>query len=197
MVGGRGPYTIGGVHTDAHAFYTWFVAKHVAKSGRAAGIAGAVGAALPDAPSFAGTFYFLYANSRFWAEEDLEAIYFTGPFGFAGNFMHSAVPVGALLALYAVLRSSRFRNFDRRRILLWFLIGWAGHAVADFLTHVDDTRPLFWPLSDWRWSSFVSYYNPRYHGIEFALAEHGGMLAIAITLLLRRRSRHKKSDGAR
>lgn len=28
------------------------------------------------------------------------------------------------------------------------LLAWAGHAVADFLTHADDLRPLFWSTSD-------------------------------------------------
>ena len=66
------------------------------------------------------------------------------------------------------------------------MLGWAGHAVADFLTHVDDTRPLFWPLLDRRWSSPVSYYNPLYYGREFMLVEHVSMLAIMAGLLVRR-----------
>ena len=83
--------------------------------------------------------------------------------------------VGTLLGLYWTLRLGRL---DRRCILLWFLLGWAGHTVVDFLTHVDDTRPLLWPLLDWKWSSFVSYYKPLYHGREFMVVEHASMLAI-------------------
>ena len=181
------------MHTDAHAFYTWVLAKHGVKAGRAAGIAGAVGAALPDVPSFAGTAFYGIRDGGMWNEESLEAIYFSGPFGATGSALHSIVPVGALLALYAALGRG---GFDRRRILLWFLIGWAGHTVADFLTHVDDTRPLFWPLSDWEWSSPISYYNPLYYGREFLALEHGGMLAIMLLLLVRRiRARAKREPG--
>ena len=79
----------------------------------------------------------------------------------------------------------RLRRFDRRRVLL-FLIGWAGHRDVDFLTHVDDTRPLFWPLLSWKWSSPVSYYNPLYYGLEFKVAEHAGMLAVVAVLFVRR-----------
>ena len=66
------------------------------------------------------------------------------------------------------------------------MLGWAGHAVADFLTHVDDARPLFWPLLDRRWSRPVSYYNTLYYGREFLLVEHASMLAIMAGLLVRR-----------
>lgn len=172
-----------GVETYAHSFFTWALAKHGIKAGRAAGIAGAVGAALPDVPSFVGTAYFAVKNGGIWIEEDLEAIYFSGPFGATGSALHSIVPVASLLLLYRVLGLERS---DGRRILLWFLLGWAGHTVVDFLTHVDDLRPLFWPFLDWRWSSPVSYYNPRYYGREFMLVSHASILVIVIGLFVRR-----------
>jgi membrane-bound metal-dependent hydrolase YbcI (DUF457 family) len=102
-----------------------------------------------------------------------------------GSALHSLVPPAALLSVYAAARFG-WVGLDPRRILLWFLVGWAGHTVADFLTHVYDTRPLFWPLSGWEWSSPVSYYDPRYHGREFIALEHGGMLVISLWLLYRR-----------
>ena len=177
------------VETYSHAFFTWALAKHGVLAGRAAGIAGAAGAAFPDLPSFAGTAYYVgtaYLREG-WdsmhSEELLDAIYFNGPFGGTGSALHSAVPVAALLVLYRVLGLGRR---DRRRILLWFLVGWLGHTVVDFLTHVDDTRPLFWPLSNWEWSSPVSYYNPLYYGRQFFAASHGLMLLVAAWLLLKR-----------
>ena len=171
------------METYAHSFFTWALAKHGVKAGRAAGVAGALGAALPDVPAFVGTAYFAIKNGGVWIEEDLEAIYFAGPFGATGSALHSIVPVGALLALYSAFGLLRF---DGRRILLWFLLGWAGHTVVDFLTHVDDLRPLFWPFLDWRWSSPVSYYNSRYYGREFMLVSHASMLAIVTVLSVRR-----------
>ncbi len=153
------------------------------KAGRAAGISGAVGAALPDMSAFAAAAYYFDEFGSMPREQLLNAIYFTGPFGTTGSALHSIIPVGGLLALYWVLRLGRF---DRRRVLLWFLLGWAGHTVVDFLTHVDDLRLLFWPLSDWRWASPVSYYNPRYYGREFMLVSHASMLVIMAVLLRRR-----------
>jgi len=182
------------VETYSHAFFTWALGKHGVKAGRAAGIAGAVGAATPDLPAFAGTFYYMSRDGRMWNEESLEAIYFSGPFGGTGSALHSVVPVAALLVPYRVLGLGRR---DTRRILLWFLLGWFGHTIADFLTHVDDTRPLFWPISAWEWSSPVSYYNSSYYGREFFFVSHGLMLGIVAWLLVKRiPARRKRSEVA-
>ncbi len=186
------------METYSHSFFTWALAKHGVKAGRAAGIAGAVGAAFPDLPSFAGTAY--YVGIRYlwegWSsmdsEEVLDAIYFTGPFGATGSALHSVVPVAVLLVAYRVLKLG---GRDRRRILLWFLLGWFGHTIADFLTHVDDTRPLFWPISDWEWSSPVSYYNSLYYGREFFAISHALMLLTILALLVRRLRGRKRAAG--
>lgn len=185
------------METYSHAFYTWALAKHGVKAGRAAGIAGAVGGSFPDLPAVAATAYYVGPTfmSEGWSAMDgemLDNIYFSGPFGVTGSALHSAVPVAVLLALYFAFKLGRR---DRRSILPWFLIGWLGHAVADFLTHVDDTRPLFWPISGWEWSSPVSYYNSAYYGAEFQLVNNSLMLLLVVLLLVRRlRERAKPTD---
>jgi len=183
------------VETYSHAFFTWALAKHGVKTGRAAGIAGAVGATLPDMPSIAGTAY--YIGMPFlregWSSMDSEAvrdpIYVSGPFGATGVALHSAVSPLALLLLYVFLNLG---SRDHRKILLWFLLGWLGHAVADFFSHVDGARPLFWPLSDWEWSSPVSYYDPLYYGNEFFAISHALILLTMTALLVRRMRRQDK-----
>jgi membrane-bound metal-dependent hydrolase YbcI (DUF457 family) len=187
------------METYSHAFYTWALAKHGVKAGRAAGIAGAVGASLPDLPSFAATAYYVGADylwegwSSMDSEELLNAIYFTGPFGATASALHSIVPVALLIVLYVLLGLGRR---DRRKILLWFLLGWAGHTVADFFTHVDDTRPLFWPVSGWEWLSPVSYYNSLYYGQEFFLVSHTLMALIMAWLLFKRIKGRKAPETA-
>jgi membrane-bound metal-dependent hydrolase YbcI (DUF457 family) len=186
------------LETYSHSFLTWALAKHGLKAGRAAGIAGAIGAAFPDIPSFAGTVYYVGTAylaegwSSMHTEGTLEKIYFSGPFGGTGSALHSAVPVMILLAIYGAFRLG---SRDRRRILLWFLIGWLGHTFADFFTHVDDTRPLFWPISGWEWSSPVSYYNSAYYGQEFFVASHALMLLIFVVLLVKRIRRGSKPSS--
>jgi membrane-bound metal-dependent hydrolase YbcI (DUF457 family) len=190
------------VETYAHAFFTWAAAKHGFGAGRPAAISGAAGSILPDLPSFAGVAYFTGAGyfregwSALGSEEMLDAIYFTGPFGGTGSALHSLVLPAAMLGFYALFRLGKL---DARRMLLWFLIGWAGHTFADFLTHVDDTRPLFWPISGWEWSSPVSYYNRDYYGRQFFAIEHGAIIVTMLLLLFkrlkRRRSAGKTSGG--
>lgn len=134
------------METYAHAFFTWAAAKHGLRSGRAAAISGALGSILPNIPAFLGAAYFTGTGyfREGWAamssEEVLDAIYFTGPFGKTGSILHSVALPAALIVIYAL---ARFGRLDARRILLWFLIGWACHAIADFLTRVNDTRPIF------------------------------------------------------
>lgn len=187
------------METYSHSFFTWALAKHGIKAGRAAGIAGAVGAAFPDLPSFAGTAYYVGTAyiTEGWASMDsqevLDAIYFTGPFGGTGSALHSAVPPAILLLVYVL---ARLKGLDPRRIMLWFLIGWLGHALADFLTHAGDTRPLFWPLTDWQWSSPVSYYNPAYYGREFFFTSHA-LIVVTMAFLLGRRIRNRKKHDPR
>ncbi len=172
------------VETYSHAFFTWILAKHGLKAGRAAAVAGAVGAALPDVPAVVGVAYLWNRRNDIPVEQFLDAVYFTGPFGATGSALHSAVPAVLLLVLYRALKLGRR---DNRKVLLWFLLGWFGHTIADFLTHVDDTRPLFWPISGWEWQSPVSYYNPLYHGREFFVANHGLMLLMIAWLFVRSR----------
>jgi len=189
------------IETYSHAFFTWALAKHGVKTGRAAGIAGAAGATLPDVPSIAGTAYYIGIPflregwSSIDSEELLDSIYSSGPFGATGVALHSAVPPLALLLLYVFLKLG---SRDHRKILLWFLIGWLGHAVADFLTHVDNARPLFRAISDWTWSSPISYYNPLHYGQEFFAISHALILLTMAALLIRRimrRGKRKKTPS--
>lgn len=165
------------------------MAKHGVKHGRAAGIAGAVGAALPDVPAILGTAYYIGPAflrdgwSSMHSEGVLDAIYLTGPFGATGYALHAATGPIALLALYVLLRLGRR---DRKKVLLWSAVGWLGHTLVDFLTHAEDVRPLFYPLSDWTWSSPVSYYDSDYYGGIFSLASNGLAVAMMAVLLVRR-----------
>jgi hypothetical protein len=49
-----------------------------------------------------------------------------------------------------------------------WVIAFAGaallHLALDFPLHVDDGRPHFWPLSDWKFASPVSYWDRNHYG---------------------------------
>ncbi len=59
------------------------------------------------------------------------------------------------------------------------------HAMADFVTHRDDARRQFWPLSDWVFQSPVSYWDRRFYGDVFAVFEVGLVVVLAALLCWR------------
>ncbi|MBI1385438.1 MAG: hypothetical protein GC150_11055 [Rhizobiales bacterium] len=55
------------------------------------------------------------------------------------------------------------------------------HLVFDFFFHADDAHRHFWPLSDWRFHSPLSYWDSRYYGDYVALGELAlGVAALAV-----------------
>jgi hypothetical protein len=59
------------------------------------------------------------------------------------------------------------------------------HALGDLALHHDDAHRHFWPLSDFRFASPVSYWDPRFHGQWVALAEVA-LVVVGTAVLLRR-----------
>ena len=117
-------------------------------------------------------------SSRFVFDD----LYFHNPFWIAThNTLHA--PVLLLLGLSLVWRG-RQNIGSYSRWLFWFLVACLLHSAIDILTHVDDGPLLFFPL-EWtiRFRSFVSYWDPRYHGQAFHRFELGLDLGLLLYLL--------------
>lgn len=56
------------------------------------------------------------------------------------------------------------------------------HLAMDIPFHHGDAHRHFWPISDWRYMSPISYWDPAYHGLIVAAAE--AALAVAATAYL-------------
>ena len=67
------------------------------------------------------------------------------------------------------------------------------HALADFLTHHDDARRQFWPMTDWVFRSPVSYWDARYYGETFALFELALVVLLTTALFWRLRRRWERA----
>lgn len=72
--------------------------------------------------------------------------------------------------------------WSRRPVLVTFTAAALLHVATDFPFHNDDARPHFWPLTDWRFESPLSYWNSD-HGARW-LAPLEGLLCLGLTVVL-------------
>ncbi|MCB5199832.1 cobalamin biosynthesis protein CobQ [Loktanella sp. TSTF-M6] len=56
------------------------------------------------------------------------------------------------------------------------------HLVLDFPFHREDARAHFWPLTDWKFISPVSYWDPAHHGRIVAGVEVATVVAATLWL---------------
>ena len=111
------------------------------------------GAVLPDISMFV---FFAWSRVQGWSgDETWNVQYWTEPWQTLGAVSNSFVLLGILLLL--ALR----RN--------WVLVSTACaaaliHLALDFPLHADDAHRHFWPVSNWRFFSPVSYWDPDYNG---------------------------------
>lgn len=144
-----------------------------------------LGSVLPDLPAGAGLVWAALRRLAPIGRETLrDEVCSRRRFSTPDAALHSAVPAAAALAALGALRG-RSRP-ELRAPALAFLAGWAGHVVADALTHGGDARPLLWPLSRWRFQSPVSYWERDRHARAFGLVEHGAIALVLARLLARR-----------
>ena len=169
------------MRTLSHALLTWAVAGRA--SGRGLAAPAVLGAVMPDGPIALGAGWLALRRGISFGRGELESevcarTIFRGP----DAALHSLLPVGAALAI----RAAAGRAGDRDGAVLAFLLGWAGHVLADSLTHAEDARPVFWPLSGWRFRGPVSYWDRGHHGHAFSILEHASLLLSAREILRHR-----------
>ncbi|MFN3214523.1 MAG: cobalamin biosynthesis protein CobQ [Henriciella sp.] len=125
-----------------------------------------IGAILPDASMFV---FFAWSRLQGWSgDETWNVQYWNEPWQTLSAISNSFVLFGLLfiLALW------------RRWPTLWIIaIAALLHLALDFPLHADDAHRHFWPVSDWRFASPVSYWDPRFNGMIGAGIETGCALA--------------------
>ena len=88
------------------------------------------------------------------------------------SFFHS-IPLYALLVLIGYI--------TKRRGLVLFSFAALLHIAFDFPLHREDAHMHFWPLSDWKYISPVSYWDHRHYGGYWAPVE---LLIIVISTFI-------------
>ncbi|MBA3584160.1 MAG: metal-dependent hydrolase [Gemmatimonadetes bacterium] len=171
------------MRTYSHAALTWTAAR-LSDPSEANAAWGAAGATLPDLPTILGTVWLGSRRRRLGRSELREKVCARRSFSGPDAALHSALPVGVLLLTVLLTRGPRERN--PYEPLLAFLMGWAGHVLADALTHAGDARPILWPISGWRLRSPVSYWDRSHQARTFSMVEHGTLLLLAAWTISRR-----------
>jgi len=114
----------------------------------------AVGAVLPDFPMFV-----FYAYEKSWLKTPERVIWseaYYDPVWQAFFDVFNSLPLLALGVLVA-------RLLARPHAAVLFL-SMMLHAVCDLALHREDAHRHFFPFSDWRFQSPVSYWDPRHYG---------------------------------
>jgi hypothetical protein len=140
------------------------------KASRQAARVAAIGAALPDLPIFVFYFvekvYFRRSEAEIWRHD-----YFGSAWQPVIDGLHSFPLI--LLALLILWRAPWGRVLCASMVL---------HSLLDMPFHHDDAHRHFFPISDWRFVSPLSYWDPRYHGTLGALVELVALTASALVL---------------
>ncbi len=85
------------------------------------------------------------------------------------------------LILLAMLLCWQFRRYWLMALLASMLL----HTAGDLPLHNDDAHRHFFPFSDWRFASPVSYWDPEHYGYWASLIEFVCALAAAVFLYLK------------
>lgn len=141
--------------------------------------AAAFGGVLPDLPAIALELWATLVGGHS-PTEIYRDLYFSDAWQGVLAPSHSFFVWGAVLAI-ALLAHRPLIQVSAAAALL--------HLVCDFPVHGDDAHRHFWPLSDWRFQSPISYWHPERYGYIVAPVEFAVLLGLVVFLFRRHRSR--------
>ncbi len=171
--------------TPSHLIYSWALAKITAQkpanpAEKHRVTAFILGALLPDIPVYV---FFLvcgvmlgYNHNQLWDD-----MYFNSGWSVAFTLSHSLL-LWPLLYLVAKYKK-------------WFWVQWLSlsalfHIVVDFCVHTEDAYKHFWPLTDWRFISPISYWDSASYGQYVGMGD-AILILILLTYLVKKYSQSR------
>lgn len=138
-----------------------------------------IGALIPDAAVYVWFIWQIFIKGenqrRIWRE-----LYFEPPMQlFIAPF--NSIPLFAAIALLGWWQRGRLFG----KALLFFALAALIHIATDFPVHNHDAYRHFWPFSDWRFISPLSYYEAAHHAHWVAPIEM--LIALWAIYILRKR----------
>ena len=165
------------MHTQTHLLIG---AAALGRPGRAGmGLAAGFGSVLPDIPAIVMAGWALLVQRRD-ADEVFRVAYFS-------DAWHAVLAPAHSVPLWALVLAGGFAL--GRDVVKAFAGGGLLHMAFDLPVHADDPHRHFWPLSDWRFESPVSYWDPAHFGLWVAPLEVAAGLALVVLLWRRWSSR--------
>jgi hypothetical protein len=146
----------------------------------------AIGGLLPDIPMLLIVVALKLAGVP--AQKIFNEMYWQKWWQITNGIGHNFWLWGGLLLLAVFMRERLGANVEA--IDFWSLVAvFAGsallHSAIDFLCHREDAHMHFWPVTNWKFMSPVSYYDSAHYGRWFSLFEAALGLALSIVLLRR------------
>jgi len=174
------------MNTQSHAILTFFLIRKYLEltHKKCEGISAMIftGAIMPDLPLF--VFFAFYTiilptpQQVIWHE-----MYFY-PFWQAVFDLFHSLPIWGIFFLFSFFAK-------RYRASIFCMAGLLASA-QDLFVHHEDAHAHFFPFSDYRFASPVSYWNPEHYGRQFALFEILMVVAAGIWTFKRLESRWGK-----
>ncbi len=146
------------MNTPAHAIINLLLFRKSARETHAVAIV--AGALLPDAPMLV---FYLWARLSGMSER---TIWHDGYYDPGWQALFDAFHSFPLLGLAWLLAWRA-----RMRALSLFFASMVMHSLFDFPFHHNDAHRHFWPLSDFRFLSPISYWDPAYYGQYVSVLE--------------------------
>ena len=111
-----------------------------------------------------------------WTHQLFSTWYFHDPWVKAAhNVFHSPITLSVMLGVaYCSTKTQHSRaGGNPSTWCFWMLCACFFHTFCDIPVHHDDGPLILFPINwEYRFHSPLSYYDPNYHGREFALCEH-------------------------
>ena len=134
-----------------------------------------IGSIIPDLAIYLWAPYQRYVNGvsgkQLWGE-----LYFAPPMQNLIAYFNS-IPIYAALAMLGFYARAKLWG----QLLLMFALAALIHMATDFPVHAEDAYRHFWPLTDWRFYSPLSYWDTNHHAawvglIDVAIAAISGLV---------------------
>jgi len=166
------------MNTQTHILVAAAIFARPGRENRARNVAALTGAMAPDIVIFA-----MFAWSKVTGAPESEVWrtwYFTPPWQTAIDWTNSVPLMAALLLAVWIVRRRPAALTGLLAFMTVFALSGLTHVAGDLPLHVNDGHAHFIPLSDWRFVSPVSYWDPNHFGTSVGLIE----IVLGVTLIV-------------